>query len=180
MTRYLDRRLKGVIVPSDREQPIEVMEGPLKELLEKVGWKYFSIVRTPYGRDNDFIMLVDEDGQQNDLMYNPRAQYLSGYPLQHPILGNTLFLSERMTDEGGDLFDISSKGQHYTQDPIKWSSDEGFKLWLAMNKETVEYYRGRWPGTENPCEGHAGDTDAELLSGAPMGETTYCDGSCKK
>ncbi|WP_098895675.1 hypothetical protein [Streptomyces sp. t99] len=30
---------------------------------------------------------------------------------------------------------------------------------------------------ESECEGHAGE-DADLLSGANLGETTYCDGSC--
>jgi len=29
----------------------------------------------------------------------------------------------------------------------------------------------------NPCEGHA-DTDDVLTSGAGIGETVYCDGSC--
>lgn len=169
MTGYLDHRLKGVIVPADRSEQIEVMKGSLRDLFEKVGWKYFSIVRTPYGKDNDFVMLVDEDGHQNDRLYNPRAQYLSGYPMSAPMLGDALFLSERAwwPVTWSATVSLSEKGQAYIQDPFKWG--EGFKLWLAMNREAVEYYRGRWPGTDRPCEGHQS-----------IGGTIYCDGICKK
>ncbi|MFF4902608.1 hypothetical protein [Streptomyces sp. NPDC001068] len=34
-------------------------------------------------------------------------------------------------------------------------------------------------GDDSVCEGHSGDDDHDLLRGVGIGETTYCDGSCR-
>lgn len=176
-------QLTGIIVPSDTNRKIRVHHGTIQELCKQAGWNYFEIVRTFNGRDHDFVMLVNDDARSEGNPYNPRAQYLSGYPIQSPILGDALFLSEAWIGDGYDCINISAKGQAYIREPSKWaevSLTGNFQTWRIAMQEPIQFYEGHYPQPVNKCEGHAGDTDAELLSGAPMGEMTYCDGSCKK
>lgn len=199
---YLDTVLKAVIIPADPKLDFIEREVPFRKLLTLAGWKFFEIVRTQYGRDHNFVMLVNDDAREAKSPYNPRAQYLSGYPLEAPILGTVLMLTETQGYNGYDMANISDEARRYIQDGAKWEKGAGFDQWCQAFYEPIHFYtksyplpreeykqqpstttvdwdsKDRHPKPMPECPGHAGDTDAELLSGAPIGETTFCDGSC--
>lgn len=194
MTSYLDKVYKAMIVMPDPAIAPERVQDSLKNLLKKAGFEWLEIVRTLPARENHFVMVVDDEGKSAQKPYNPRAQYLSGYPIQGPILGGAIFLSERMGEDGGaDFFDLTETGHNYIEDPDKWGEDGGFKQWLAMNDESVRYYQMRFPLPllESPAKDVPVDVEAgltECLGHAPAGgdgsaepsEPEYCDGSCRQ
>lgn len=57
----------------------------------------------------------------------------------------------------------------------EWTPDQARRIGLALiaMADTVE------ADGDNECEGHY-DDDYTLMSGAGIGEATYCDGSCRR
>lgn len=95
--------LRGFIVSADERIQPSIDTDTLPHLLRRAGIDFFEIVRTNILHTHDeSVMFVDDDGHQRGLRPNRRAQFLSGYPLEHPIVGDVLFLREVMSYEGAD------------------------------------------------------------------------------
>jgi hypothetical protein len=131
MSDYRSRVLSGVMVTPDLE--LTEVEGPLGQLLSNANIKYLETVRGAHSRHNDFVMVIDEDGHDRRLQYNPKAQYLSGYPVHHAIVGAALFFSERMIDMGMDLVDLTPKGRDFLKHPRSGGIQLGFTEWMNIN-----------------------------------------------
>lgn len=163
---------KALIVPADSKEAIREIEAPLTELCENAGFRWPCIVRTKPGAENNFVMVVNEDGHDLKDPYNPRAQYLSDYPLQSPIVGGAIFLTEVMYPDGADFISLSESGQRYIQDGAKWEKGSFFDQWCFANFEYINHWRWTFPLSERGpdpdvmCEGHD--------DGSPN-----CDGTCR-
>lgn len=138
MTDYLNRVMKGIMVKPDLE--MTDVQGPLGELFKAADIKYFESVRGAHSRHNNFVMVIDGDGIDRQLTYNPKAQYLSGYPVVHPIVGTALFFSEAMVDEGMDLVSLSTQGESFLKHPRSGGIELGFTQWMKLN----EKFTMRW------------------------------------
>lgn len=164
---------KGLIVPANPKEAIREMEAPLADLCRNAGFRWASIVRTKLGSENNFVMVVNEDGHDMRDPYNPRAQYLSGYPLQSPIVGGAIFLTEVMYPDGADFISLSEPGQRYIQDGAKWEKRGFFDQWCFANFEQINHWRWTFPLSVQ----RGPDPDAKCLGhddGSPN-----CDGSCR-
>lgn len=147
MTDYRDRVLKGMLVPAAllaTNQPAStVTTSSIREHLAAADIDFLERVHGLNSRDNDFVMLVDGDGRDRALRYNPRAHYLSGYPLAAPILGNVLFFSEGYGDEGMDIQDLTDTGEAWL---TATERTDGYSKWLVDNAGAVSLYTMRFPG----------------------------------
>jgi hypothetical protein len=125
-----DRVLKGFLLPSDETVKTGVYEEALKDLLKRADIGMPEIVRTRHLADTNCVMLVDDDGHSRGLPVNRRAQFLSGYPLAHPIVGDVLFFGEAWNDEdpGMDLVSIpaDSLSKYLQNDEVR----AGFSAWI--------------------------------------------------
>jgi hypothetical protein len=148
MSDYRDRRLKAMIMPADDAEDWQITTDSIRNLLAAANIDFPERVHGANSRDNGFVMLVDGDGRDRGLRYNPRAHYLSGYPIDHPIVGGVLFCSEDYGDDGMDI-------QHLTDQAEKWLTGEapnevlhteGYTNWLAENRHTVAHYTIMHPG----------------------------------
>ena len=146
MSDYRSRVLSGIMVKPDLE--LTEVEGPLGELLKAADINYLERVHGAHSRPNNFVMLVDEDGVDRRLQYNPKAHYLSGYPIHAPIVGTCLFFSEGWDGQamGIDLKNLSAAGRKFLQHPRQGGIELGFTGWMTINANyTSEYsikYRG--------------------------------------
>jgi hypothetical protein len=112
--------------------------------MKKANINFFERVNTQHGHDNHFVMVVDEDGRDRRLPYNPRAQYFSGYPVHAPIVGDALFVSEDWVDDGIEFVSLTDKGLAYLQDPVKQEID-GYPTWRAAHDAYILEYTMRYP-----------------------------------
>lgn len=146
MSDYRSRVLSGIMVKPDLE--LTEVEGPLGELLKAADINYLERVHGAHSRPNNFVMLVDEDGRDRGLAYNPMAHYLSGYPIHAPIVGTCLFFSEGWSDDamGVDLKNLSDLGRDFLKHPRQGGIELKFREWMTINgNHTTEYsiqYRG--------------------------------------
>lgn len=138
MTDYRDRVLKGIMVKPDLE--MTDVQGSIRDLLAAADINYLETVRGAHSRHNNFVMVIDEDGIDRRLTYNPKAQYLSGYPIAHPIVGTALFFSETMVDLGMDLVDLSTQGESFLKHPRSGGIELGFTQWMHLNAAYTSQY----------------------------------------
>lgn len=131
MTDWRDRVLKALYVPANQAEEFEMLELPLKQLWEKAGIDWFCSVRGTSGQENNFVMVVDDAGHDKQFAWNPRAQYLSQYPVEHGIVGGALFFSEAMIDDGMDLVNLSTKGHDWL---TAESRKHSYLDWRMANK----------------------------------------------
>src|SRR5690348_2372250 len=102
MTDYRDRKVKGILVPHDEKIAIgEVEEKSIREWQETCSINWVHIVNA-HSKLN-LCMVVDDDGYSRQLPWNPRAQFLCGYPLTDPIVGSVFFASLDFVRDGMDL-----------------------------------------------------------------------------
>jgi len=139
MPDWKDRVLKALYVSTDHEGDFELLELPLRELWEKAGIKWPCQVRTEAVRDIGFVMVVDDDGHDRGLRWNPRAQYLSQYPAEHGIVGGALFFSEAWDEDsmGIDLVDLTQTAQDWL---MAESRKHSFQDWRRTNKVLFAQY----------------------------------------
>jgi PAS domain-containing protein len=135
MTDYRDRRIKAILVPSDERIEIgELQEKSIREWLEIANIKFLAIVNA--SSDFNMSMIIDDDGHDRRLPWNPRAHFLCGYPTDHPIVGDAIMVSlDWVDDDGKDVVDLKEEGQAYLAD--KGKRGEEFAAWLAQPE-------GRW------------------------------------
>lgn len=130
MADWRDRVLKALLLPADDSKEPELLTLPLRELLQRADIKYLAQVRTHPAQENQFVMVIDDDGHDRRLPINPRAQYLSEYPVEHGIMGGALFFSEAWVDDGFDLVDLTDMGHDYL---TAESKKHAYRDWLKAN-----------------------------------------------
>lgn len=143
MTELRDRILKGVFIPANQEVKGSVDELPLKRWMEKANIHFPSRVHGANSRGRDFMMVVDDAGHDRELAWNPRAQFLSGYPMNHPIVGDAIFFSEAFIDDGMEFIHINKLAELWLTDMARLSE---FANWRREYQEGFAYYLGMYPG----------------------------------
>lgn len=124
------RVLKAFHLPADERVMTGVYEESIPNLLRRAGIEFMARVNTELLAQHRCVMVVDEDGHDRRLPVNRRAQFLSGYPLEHAIVGDALFFGEAMDAEsmGIDFIDIP---QVALDSYLKNSAvHEGYAEWL--------------------------------------------------
>lgn len=143
MTSYLDRKIKALIVPADTRIQPHIETSSIRKHFTAAGFDFFERVHGANSRPHDFVMLVDEDGKRKAGRYNPRAHYLSGYTLEHRIVGGAVFCSEYMGDGGMDIQHLSDQAEAWLTDPNVLG--EGYENWVS-NNATFGLFTMRFPG----------------------------------
>jgi hypothetical protein len=131
MPDWKDRVLKALYVSTDHTGDFQLLELPLRELWDRANIRYMCQVRTEVARANDFVMVIDDDGYDRQLPWNPRAQYLSQYPADHGIVGGALFFSEAWEGGGIDLIDLTQTAQDWL---MAESRKHSYLDWRMTNK----------------------------------------------
>lgn len=124
------RVLKAFHLPADERVMTGVYEETFPNLLRRAGIDLPERVNTTLLVEHHCVMVVDEDGHNRRLPVNRRAQFLSGYPLEHAIVGDALFLGEAMNleDYGVDFINIPQMTlDDYLRNP---AVHEGYAEWL--------------------------------------------------
>ena len=144
MADYRDRRISGIMIPFDERVEIPgPEEHSIREWLEILDIKYFGTVNA----SSKFNMqgLIDDDGLDRRLPWNPRAHFITGYPVDHPIVGNMLMVSMEFTGEGHDVVSLKQEGIDWLGD--KAARGEEFSTWLRqpVAQGYFHEYRLRFP-----------------------------------
>lgn len=124
-----NKNLRGFIVPADERVKTGTYSETLQNLLKRTGIDFFEIVRTKTLHAYDqSVMFVDDDGHQKGLKVNRRAQFFSGYPLDHAIVGDVLFLREVEDPEGMDTEGLTERAltNYFQNSDVRG----GFGAWL--------------------------------------------------
>lgn len=122
--------IRAFHVPADERAKTGIYKETMTSLKKRANIKYIEIVQMQTMHDHGFVMVLDEDGLDRRLPLNRRAQFLSTYTLDHPIVGDALFFSlVREPMEGDFLSDISQKSldDYLQNDEVK----QGYDEWLA-------------------------------------------------
>lgn len=177
-----ERILRAFHVPADERIVTGVYTEQFDHLKQRAGGIEFpKIVKTQYLHDNGCVMVVDEDGHKKGLAVNRRAQFLSGYPLDHAIRGDALFFSlQEDPMNGAYLTDVSDRTlERYLQNK---EVHQGFSPWLFSEpvarfsaQHGLFFYR-RQPRKQG-CPGHA---PAGGYGSEEPSEPDFCDGACAK
>lgn len=141
MTSYMDRKVSAICVPHDQALAIgEVEERSIREWHEICDIKWLRIVNAH--SELNLSMVVDDDGYSRRLPWNPRAQFLSGYPLTDPIVGSVYFASLDFTGDGYDLVSLNPESAEWIKAPERWAE---YQEWLRAphNIEAVQYFMSR-------------------------------------
>jgi len=136
---YRTRQLRGLMVPSDERVALpKVTTQSLQQWLTQADMDYLEIVSgTIHAREHGFCMLVDDDGHSRRLPWNPRAQFLSGYSLASPILGNALFFSFGWVNQGHDPIDLKPEAAEWLTSPDRLAD---YQDWLGHNRADASRY----------------------------------------
>lgn len=118
---YRAREVGGLMIPCDERValPTEVVIKRVHDWLLDSDIEFMEVVNGANTRPNDFVMIVDDEGRDRQLPWNPRAQFLSGYPIQAPIVGNALFFSMDWVDDGLDIVNLTDKAKTWLLDPAR-------------------------------------------------------------
>lgn len=146
LSDYRKREITGILVPCDisMAMPTKAVTMSIQQWLTTSDIKYFERVQGPNSRVHDFSMVVDDEGCDRGLPWNSRAQFLSGYPIHAPIVGNAIFWSVAMVDEGMDFVNLSGRAQHWLLDLDR---AEEYSAWRHSD-EVLPYareYQMRYP-----------------------------------
>lgn len=143
MTDYRSRQIKAVSIHYDEAvERGDVEEKTIEEWHKLCDINWLRIVNA--SSTHNLVMVVDDDGYSRGLPWNPRAQYLSGYPLTDPIVGTVYFASLDFVGDGHDLVDIKPESAEWLKNP---GHAEEYAKWLRApeNIEGVAIYRRRFP-----------------------------------
>lgn len=143
MTDYRDRKVKALFIPADERMAIGKPETKtIREWLEFANIKYMGFVNA--SSKIPLSLIIDEDGLQRGLPWNPRAHYLCGYPTDHPVVGNGLMVSMAMVDMGMDAVDLTPEAESVLAEA---KQGEQFEAWLRqpMSQGYFHEYRLRFP-----------------------------------
>lgn len=100
------KTLSAILIPVERHEPIVPMVGTKTALFRHAGIETPNFIRNAvHCRDQHFVALAEDLGQDKGLALNGRAVLLTGYPGR--LLGNILFMGEQWDDEGMGL-DLAS------------------------------------------------------------------------
>jgi hypothetical protein len=144
MTDYRDRRIKAILIPSDERMEVgEPQERSIREWLEIANIKWLAVMNA--SSDFNMAMVIDDDGHDRQLPWNPRAHFLCGYPVDHPIVGDTIMVSLDWIDGGKDVVDLKQEALDYLTD--KAARGEEFRTWLSqpVARGYFHEYRLRFP-----------------------------------
>lgn len=131
--------IRAFHMPTDERASAGIYEETLTDLKKRAGLKYIEIVQMQTMANHGFVMVVDEDGLDRRLPLNRRAQFLSTYTLDHPIVGDALFFGLiRDPMEGDSLSSIPQKAltDYLQNDAVK----QGYNEWL-YSPPVMEYSR---------------------------------------
>lgn len=111
--------IRGIIIPAGEGteglHDIKVYEVEAEgylSLFRKCGIEYGErVTNTELSVNNDFTAWVDEDGHKKFLRFNRVAQMVAGY--YGPLVGNVLFTSMEMKDDGLSMVSLSPKAKAY-------------------------------------------------------------------
>lgn len=138
------RQLTGVYVPADQGEKIEKFTKSVHEWLLSAGIDFAERVTGRNGTIHGFCLVIDDEGRDKGMPWNPRAQFLLGYPIEAPLVGNAIFWSTDWTDDGKDFVSLFEEAQRWLLDPAR---EREFTAWLA-DPEVAGYsseYRLRYP-----------------------------------
>jgi hypothetical protein len=143
MTDYRDRKVKGLLIPADERVEIgEPETRSIREWLKLANIQYMGFVNA--SSKISLQLVIDEDGLSRNLPWNPRAHYLTSYPVDHPIVGDGFMVSLAMVGMGMDMVDLTPEAHASLKDP---THRERFTTWLSQ--ETAQgyfnQYRRRFP-----------------------------------
>jgi hypothetical protein len=118
MTDYRSRRIKAILVPADEHIEIgELQEKSIKEWLEVANIKWMAFLNA--SSTMNMRMMIDDDGHDRGLPWNPRAQFLCQYPIEHPIVGDVIMLSLAMVGDGMDAVDLVPEAAAWMKDAAR-------------------------------------------------------------
>lgn len=144
MADYRDRKVTGIMIPTNPEIEIpELQEHSIREWLEILDIEWISFINA----SSEFNMqgMMDDDAIRRRLPWNPRAHFITGYPVDHPILGNMLMGSMDFTDGGHDFVSLKQEGIDWFGD--KEARAEEYATWLRqpVAQGYFHEYRLRFP-----------------------------------
>ena len=146
LSDWRKRKISGLMVPCDTQvvMPEAVTDKRIHDWLLSSDIEFFERVHGENSRDHDFVMVVDDEGRDRGLPWNPRAQFLSGYPIHAPIVGNAIFCSEGWTGEGVDFINLSPQAQTWLLDPQRM---EDYRTWWKTDevRDYAKEYFMRYP-----------------------------------
>lgn len=143
MTDYRSRRIKAILIPADERMPIgDLEEHSIGEWLERANIRYMGFVNASSTMNLQFM--IDDDGLSRQLAYNVRAHFLCQYPIEHPIVGNIIAVSQDYIDDGMDVVSLLDESAAWVKDPAR--ADE-LASWRSkpVNREYIRYHRYEWP-----------------------------------
>jgi hypothetical protein len=178
-----ERIFRAFHVPSDERAMTSVYTESLPLLLRRCSIEFMEVVRGRAMDSHNCVMVMDDEAIRRNFPVNRRAQFLSGYPIEHAIRGDVLFFTEGGNPYTGyDLGNISEKAltDYLENDAVH----EGYSRWLAspLGRDYSLANGFLAPRPFNPgrpkvkkCPGHApgGGAGSEEPS-----EPDFCDGSC--
>jgi hypothetical protein len=140
---YRLRELTGIRVSCDERLEVgEPIHQSLHLHLIQANIEWPERVHGANSRSHDFVMMVEDDGHQKRFAWNSRAHFLSGYPIDAPIVGDALFFSEDWGPEGMDFQNIKQSAIDWIGDPAR--ADE-YARWLSDNSDYAHEYRMNYP-----------------------------------
>lgn len=144
MTDYRDRVVRAVLIPSDERVEIPpAQERTIGEWLKVAGIEWLTVVNMSSTLNMAGIM--DDDAIRKGMPWNPRAHFLSGYPVDHPTLGDWVVGSLDWVDDGKDFVSIKPESEAFLMD--KGKRGEEFSAWLAQPSARMYFneYRHSFP-----------------------------------
>lgn len=128
MTTATSHTFRALHVPADERASTSLYTESIPQLLRRCGIELIEIIRTQYLANVNAVMVMDDDSIKRQLPINRRAQFLSGYPIEHAIRGDVLFMGEEMAFDGLDLVSLPQDAlDKYLQNS---EVQEGYSAWL--------------------------------------------------
>lgn len=144
MTDYRDRVIRAVHIPSN--EGVEIPPAEERTIgewmkLANIEWLTFVNMSTTM----NMVGMMDDDALRKGLPWNPRAHFLSGYPIDHPILGDWVAASLDWVDDGKDFVSIKPESEAWLLD--KGKRGEEYSSWLSQPTARGYFheYRLRFP-----------------------------------
>lgn len=138
------RVLTGLRVPVNENTKMDLVTSSFHDHLISSDIMFAERVHGSNSRQQGFVMMVDDDGRDRGQAWNPRAHFLSGYPIQAPIIGNALFFSEGFVDDGMETLSLHNLAINWLRDPARLTE---YGIWLKKNRDYAFEYRTTYPLT---------------------------------
>lgn len=140
---WRQRELAGIIVPCDARiaMPHEVTIRSVHKTMMDAKIDFPERVSAINCKTYGFSMVVDDEGRDKRMGWNPRAQFLSGYPIMAPIVGNAIFWSEDFTDDGMDFVSLTKGAATWLLDPQRQHEYHAWRETDEVKDFAAEYLR---------------------------------------